>query len=162
MAGWLLALAAVGAAWVAEIVKGPRLFELACALAVAASLGFGAKIAYGRDWSWLGLATGGAIAVVIISGAAAWFSQFFVPVPGGSGGAMGELLVGLPFTVLFSGIAGLPVTATALALGTAAGAVTRRLKPPTPGRPGSSGQPGPLIWPPPQSVSRASPWGAAP
>jgi hypothetical protein len=29
MAGGMLALAAVGAAWVAEIVKGPRLFELA-------------------------------------------------------------------------------------------------------------------------------------
>jgi hypothetical protein len=51
MAGWVLALAAVGAAWVAEIVKGPRLFELACALAVAATLGLRAKIAYGRDWS---------------------------------------------------------------------------------------------------------------
>jgi len=113
---WLGALCAVGAAWVSDIVRGPRLFELAVGVAIGACLVLGAEIGYRRDLRLFGVAIMGSAVVVVLSASAAWFSMFFVPVPGGSAGALE--IVGLPLIILIAA-APLMVAITAL-LGLAA------------------------------------------
>lgn len=108
---WFGALWGVGAAWVSEIAGGPHFFEVSLAMAVAAGLVLGAEIGSGRDGRLFGLAIMSGAVVVVVSASAAWFTLFFVPFPGGSGGAFE--VIGLPLTIL---VAGVPTTVVVTAL----------------------------------------------
>ena len=70
-------------------------------MAIGACLVLGAEIGYRRDPRLFGVAIMGSAVVVVLSASAAWFSMFFVPVPGGSAGALE--IVGLPLIILIAG-----------------------------------------------------------
>jgi hypothetical protein len=102
LVAWLGALCAAGAAWVSAVANGPLLFELlAVAVAMIACLVFGAQIGYRRDGRLFGTAIMGEAVVVVLSAAAAWFTMFFVPVPGGSAGVLE--IIGLPLIIVIAG-----------------------------------------------------------
>ena len=127
LVAWLGALCMAGAAWVSAVANGQALFELsALAAAIAACLVLGAETGYRRDGRLFGVAIMSGAAVTVVSASAAWFTTFFVPVPGGSGGAFE--IIGLPLTVLIYGVPLIVAITAVLGLAALLGLAWRKVR----------------------------------
>jgi hypothetical protein len=125
-AGWLGTLCLFGASFTWAIVGGSHVLpQVAAALAVGASVGFGAAFGYRREWLTLvGAALVGTALLVGWAEVAWWDTTFVLPSPGGSGGFL--VILAPVLTAVLAGVAGLAGLAAVLGAGAVAGLALRR------------------------------------